>query len=160
LELCLESIKNLLMEPQDTSQMELTSGILYLANDKPRKAADTFQHSLQTARTNGDGARESVLYAYLGTAYALLRKKEEAHKAFEDSLSRVVRMKGETSDLLEELMLMADLAHESNEHVAEKSFLQVALSMADGMADEIKIKQQISLMIEAAEAQAAVSQPN
>ncbi len=159
LELCLESMKNLLMEPQDMGQMELTSGILYLANDKPRKAADTFQHSLETAETSGDEARESVLYAYLGAAYALLRKKEEAHKAFEESLSRVVRRKGEASDLLEELMLMADLAHESNEHVAEKGFLQMALSMADGMADE-QIKQQISLMIEAAEAQAAVSQPN
>ena len=51
-------------------------------------------------------------------------------------------------------MLMADLAHESNEHAAEKGFLQQALSMADGMAEEVKIKQQISLMIEEAEAKA------
>jgi tetratricopeptide (TPR) repeat protein len=158
LELCLESMRNLPMEPQDTLQMELTSGILYLANDKPRKAAETFQHSLEMARTNGDEARESVVCAYLGASYALLRKKDDAHKAFEESLSIAVRRKGESSDLLEELMLMADLAHESNEHAAEKGLLQRALSIADGMAEEVKIKQQISLMIEAAEAQAESSQ--
>jgi hypothetical protein len=83
-----------------------------------------------------------------------LRKKEEAHQAFEKSLSIAVRRKGDATDLLEDLMLMADLAHESNEHAAEKGFLQQALSMADGMAEEVKIKQQISLMIEEAEAKA------
>jgi tetratricopeptide (TPR) repeat protein len=158
LELCLESIKNLPMENPDLGQMELTSGILYLANDKPRKAAESFQHSLETAGANGDEARASVVYAYLGASYALLRKKEEAHKAFEESLSIAVSRKGDASDLLEELMLMADLAHESNEHIAEKGFLQRALSIADGMAEEVKIKQQISLMIEAAEVQAGSQQ--
>jgi tetratricopeptide (TPR) repeat protein len=154
LELCLECIKNLPMEAQHVDQMELTSGILYLANDKPRKAVESFQHSLETARRKGDEARESVVCAYLGSSYALLRKKEEAHQAFEKSLSIAVRRKGDATDLLEDLMLMADLAHESNEHAAEKGFLQQALSMADGMAEEVKIKQQISLMIEEAEAKA------
>lgn len=155
LELCLESIKNLPMEPPDRGQMELTSGILFLANEKPRKAAETFQHTLETARADGDEARESVVSAYLGASYALLRKTEEAHEAFEKSLSIAIRRKGEASDLLEEIMLMADLAHESNEHSAEIGFLNRALSIADGMAEEVKIKQQITLMIEAAEAQAA-----
>jgi tetratricopeptide (TPR) repeat protein len=158
LELCLESVKNLPMEAQYMSQMELTSGILYLANEKPRKAAESFQRSLEAARANRDEARESVVYAYLGSSYALLRKKEEAHKAFEESLSIAIRRNGDASDLLEELMLMADLAHESNEHAAEKGFLQRALLMADGMTEDVKIKQQISMMIEAAEAQAASSE--
>ena len=52
-------------------------------------------------------------------------------------------------------MLMADLAHESNEHLVEKGFLQRALIMANGMAEEAKIKMQISMMIEAAEAHSA-----
>ncbi|MGD0818396.1 MAG: hypothetical protein ABR986_08395 [Methanomassiliicoccales archaeon] len=154
LELCLESIVNLPMETQYIDQMKLTSGILYLANDKPRKAVEAFQHSLESARRRGDEARESVVCAYLGSSYSLIRKKGEAHKAFEESLSIAVKRKGDASDLLEELMLMADLAHESNEHDAEKSYLQQALMMADGMEEENKIKQQLSLMIEAAEAHA------
>ena len=50
LELCLESIKGLPMEEQYKDQMELTSGILYLANEKPRKAAEAFQRSLEAAK--------------------------------------------------------------------------------------------------------------
>ena len=98
-----------------------------------------------------------MLYAYLGSSYALLDRKEEAHKAFEESLSIAEKRKGDASDILEELMLMADLAHESNEHAAERGFLQRALIMADGMTDETRIKQQISIMIEAAEANSGLS---
>ena len=151
LELCLESIKNLPMETQHVDQMELTLGILYLANDRPRKAAEVFLHSLDSARRREDSARESVVCAYLGSSYALLRKRQESHKAFEESLSIALNRKDDASDLLEELMLMADLAHESNEHGAEKGFLQKAMTMADGMAEEDKIRQQISLMLKAAE---------
>ncbi len=158
LELCLESIKNMPMENQYVDQMELTSGILYLANDKPRKAAEAFQYSLESARNEGDETKESVVCAYLGSSYALLRRKEDAHWAFEKSLSIAEKWKGDASDLLEELMLIADLAHESNEHFVEKAFLQRALIMANGMEEETKIKQQISLMIEAVEAQTANSQ--
>ena len=158
LELCLESIKNLSMEESHIDQMEFTSGILFLANEKPRKAAETFQHVLESAQRKGDDARESVVAAYLGSSYALLRRREDAHKAFEDSLSVAIKRKGDTADLLEELMVMADLAHESNEHAVEKGFLQRALSMADGMTDETKIRQLISMMIEAADAQAASAQ--
>ena len=152
LELCMESIKNLPMEIHRIDQMELTLGILYLANDRPRKAAEAFLHSLESARRKGDQGRESLVNAYLGSSYALLQRKGEAHKAFEESLSIALSRKGDASDMLEELMLMADLANEANEHSAEKGFLQKALTVADGMADESKIKQQISLMIEAAEA--------
>jgi tetratricopeptide (TPR) repeat protein len=151
LELCLESIKNLPMEIEHVDQMGLTLGILYLANDRPRKAADAFLHSLDAARKKGDMARESVVCAYLGSSYALMRKKGEARKAFEESLSIAMNRKDDAADLLEELLLMADLAHESNEHGVEKGFLQRALTVADGMADETRIKQQISLMIEATE---------
>jgi tetratricopeptide (TPR) repeat protein len=152
MELCLQSIKNLPMESEQADQMELTSGILFLANDKPRKAVETFQHSLESVRRNVDEDRASVIYAYLGSSYALLNRKEEAHKAFEESLSIAETRKGDASDILEELMLMADLAHESNEHLAERRYLQRALFMANGMTEEIKIKRQISSMIEAAEA--------
>ena len=158
LELCLECIKNLPMDTQQVEQMELTAGILYLANERPRKAVEAFHRSLESARKKGDEARESVVWAYLGSSFSSLLRKEEAHRAFEESLSIAVRRKGDASDLFEELMLMADLAHDSNEHAAEKGFLQKALFMAEGMADETKIKQQISLLIEAAEAQAARSQ--
>jgi tetratricopeptide (TPR) repeat protein len=158
LELCLESIKNLPMETNNAYQMAFTSGILFLANEKPRKAAETFQNVLDAVIRKGDDARESVVRAYLGSSYALLRKKEEAHKAFEDSLAIVMNRKGDATDLLEELMVMADLARESSEHAVEKGFLQRALSMADGMADETKIRQQISILIEAADAQAVGSQ--
>jgi len=157
LELCLESIKNLPMEEQYVDQMELTAGILYLANEKPRKAAETFQRSLESARKKKDEAKEAVLCAYLGSAHALLRRNDEAHKAFEESLAIGMNRKGDPSDMLEDLMLMADLAHDSDEHVVEKGFLQKALSLADGMQEEAKIKQQISLMIEAAEAHASGS---
>jgi lipopolysaccharide biosynthesis regulator YciM len=146
------------MEESHIDQMEFTSGILFLANEKPRKAAETFQHVLESAQRKGDDARESVVAAYLGSSYALLRRREDAHKAFEDSLSVAIKRKGDTADLLEELMVMADLAHESNEHAVEKGFLQRALSMADGMTDETKIRQLISMMIEAADAQAASAQ--
>lgn len=157
LELCLESIKNLPMETQHVDQMELTSGILYLANEKPRKAVEAFQHSLESARLKGDEARESVVCAYLGSSFSLLGKKEEAHIAFEESLAIVSRRRGEAADLFEELMLMADLAHESNEHAAEKGFLQRALIIADGMTDESTIKQQLSIMIEAVDSHSTSS---
>ena len=152
LELCLESIKNLPMETTHVDQMEFTSGILFLANDKPRKAAETFQHVLESASRKGDDAKVSIVCAYLGSSYALLRRREDAHNAFSDSLAIAIERKGDAADLLEELLVIADLAHESNEHAVEKSFLQRALSMADGMTNETKIKQQISMMIESADA--------
>ena len=152
LELCLESIKNLPMETSHVDQMEFTSGILFLANDRPRRAAETFQHVLESASRKGDDARKSIVEAYLGTSYALLRRKEDAHRAFADSLVLAKEMKGDAADLLEELLVMADLAHESYEHAVEKGFLQRALSMADGMTNEGKIKQHISMMIEVANA--------
>ncbi|HEY3420507.1 MAG TPA: tetratricopeptide repeat protein [Methanomassiliicoccales archaeon] len=152
LELCLESIKNLPMEAEHKDQMALTLGILYLANDKPRKAAESFLRSLDSSRKTLNPARESVVCAYLGSSYALMRRKEEGHRAFEESLAIASKRTDDAPDLLEELMLMADLAHDSNEHRVEKGFLQKALTVADGMADETKLKQQISLMIEAAEA--------
>ncbi len=157
LELCLESIKNLPMETHHVDQMKLTSGILYLANEKPRKAVDAFQQSLEAARRTGDEARESVVCAYLGSSFSLLRKKEEAHLAFEESLTIASKRRGEAADLFDELMIMADLAHESNEHAVEKGFLQRALIIADGMADESKIKQQLSIMIEAVDLHSASS---
>ncbi len=157
LELCLESIKNLPMETQHVDQMVLTSGILYLANEKPRKAVEAFQQSLESARRKGDEARESMVCAYLGSSFSLLRKKEEAHIAFEESLAIALKRSGEAADLFEEMMLMADLAHESNEHEVEKGFLQRALIMADGMADESKIKQKLSIMIEAVDSHSASS---
>jgi tetratricopeptide (TPR) repeat protein len=151
LELCLESIRNLPMEAEQMDQLGLTLGILYLANDKPRKAEEAFLRSLESYRQKEDRVRESVVWAYLGSSYAMLRRKEDAHRAFEESLAIASMRKDDASDLLEELLLMADLAHDSNEHGAEEGFLQKALVVADGMADETRIKQQISLMIEAAQ---------
>lgn len=152
LELCQESIKNLPMDADHADQMGLTLGILYLANEKPRKAVEAFLRSLDSARSKGDLARESVVCAYLGSSYALMRKKRDARKAFEDSLAIALNRKGNATDLLEELLLMADLAHEANEHGVEKGLLQKAITVTDGMAEENQIKQQIKLMIEAAEA--------
>jgi tetratricopeptide (TPR) repeat protein len=146
------------METSQIDQMEFTSGILYLANDKPRKAAETFQHVMESAKRKEDDARASVVGAYLGSSYALLRREEDAHKAFEESLAITKKRKGDAADLLEELMVMADLARESNEHAVEKGFLQRALSMAEGMTDESKIKQQISMMIEAVDSRLSGSQ--
>ena len=152
LELCLDSIKNLPMGPSQTDQMEFTSGILFLANEKPRKAAEVFQLSLISARGRGDEVMESMVSAYLGSSYALLKRKEESHKAFEDSLQIVQRRNEGAADMLEELMVMAELAHESNEHRVEKTLLQRALQLSEGKAEEVKFKQHILLMIEEAEA--------
>jgi hypothetical protein len=158
LELCLKSIRNLPLDEQYLDQLELTSGILYLANDMPHKAADVFQRSLGSARRREDHAREAIVCAYLGASYALLRRNREAHTMFEESLSIGTKRKGDPSDVLEDMLLMADLAHESNEHGLEKSFLERAMSMADGTAEEAKIKPQISMMIEAADAHVSGSQ--
>jgi tetratricopeptide (TPR) repeat protein len=157
LDLCLECLKNLPMESQFVDQMEMTIGILFLTNERPRKAAEAFQRSLESAVRKKDESRASVVNAYLGASYSLLRRKEEAHKAFEESLSIAEKRRRDASDFLEELLLMADLAHESNEHVFERGYLQTAFSMAEGAVNEIKLKQQLTLMIKAAEVHAARS---
>jgi hypothetical protein len=158
LELCLESMRGLSLDEQYMDQLELTSGILFLSNDMPLKAADVFQRSLASARRREDHDREAIVCAYLGASYALLRRNREARTMFEESLSIIMNREGDQSDLLEDMLLMADLAHESNEHGLEKRFLERALSMADGMAEEVKIKPQISMMIEAADAHVSGSQ--